>query len=108
VEDDILLTAATGRPGELNFLDTPVDTSSSSVRHPAVKPTFAGVGTGHDRVSRQQLAAREAAATGQRPYSTTGGAIPTVVIYYNQFPNLVHYTLNIKAVRSYETLIVTN
>jgi len=107
VEDDILLTAATGRPGELNFLDTPVDTSSSSVRHPAVKPTFTGVGTGHDRVSRQQLAARDA-ATGRRPYGTTGGAIPTVVIYYNQFSNLVHYTLPIKAVRSYETLIVTN
>jgi len=66
VEDDILLTAATGRPGELNFLDTLVDTSSSSVRHPRVKPTFTGVGTGHDRVSRQQLAARDA-ATRKRP-----------------------------------------
>ena len=79
MEDDILLTAATGRPGELNFLDTPVDTSSSSVRHPAVKPTFTGVGTGHDRVSRQPLAVRDA-ATGRTPYGTTGGAIPTVVM----------------------------
>jgi len=93
----------------LNFLDTPVDTSSSSVRHPAVKPTFRGVGTGHDRVSRQQLAARDA-ATRRRPYGTIGGAIQTVVIYYtySQFLNLVHYTLNTKAVRSNETLIVTN
>ena len=80
MEDDILLTAATGRPGELNFLDTPVDTSSSSVRHPAVKPTFTGVGTGHDRVSRQQMEARDA-ATEKRPYVPTGGARPTVVIY---------------------------
>jgi hypothetical protein len=64
VQDDILLTAATGRPGELNFLDTPVDTSSSSVRYPAVQPAFTGVGPGHDRVSSEQLTAPDT-ATGQ-------------------------------------------
>ena len=83
VEDDILLSAATGRPGELNFLDTPVDTSSSSVRHPRVKPTFTGIGLGHDRASRKPLTARGTALQGAerdqreakdittRPYGTT-------------------------------------